>query len=81
MEVETKENSYIPERLEEDDEFEDFEEQGMTLSQPLLWRLSITIDYAKNVNVELDPIQWEDNWDDEQIDDDFCAQLRKELKQ
>ncbi len=36
MEVETKENSYIPERLEEDDEFEDFEEQGMTLSQPLL---------------------------------------------
>ena len=65
MEVETKENSYIPERLEEDDEFEDFEEQ----------------DYAKNVNVELDPIQWEDNWDDEQIDDDFCAQLRKELKQ
>lgn len=81
MEVETKENSYIPERLEEDDEFEDFEEQGMTLSQPLLWRLFITIDYAKNVNVELDPIQWEDNWDDEQIDDDFCAQLRKELKQ
>ena len=81
MEVETKENSYIPERLEEDDEFEDFEEQGITLSQPLLWRLFITIDYAKNVNVELDPIQWEDNWDDEQIDDDFCAQLRKELKQ
>ena len=81
MEVETKENSYIPERLEEDDEFEDFEEQGMTLSQPLFWRLFITIDYAKNVNVELDPIQWEDNWDDEQIDDDFCAQLRKELKQ
>ena len=81
MEVETKENIYIPERLEEDDEFEDFEEQGITLSQPLLWRLFITIDYAKNVNVELDPIQWEDNWDDVQIDDDFCAHLRKELKQ
>jgi len=24
---------------------------------------------------------WQDNWDDEEIDDDFCKQLRAQLKQ
>ncbi|XP_075231638.1 suppressor of exocyst mutations 1 [Lycorma delicatula] len=50
--------------LEEDDEFEEFAAVGWT---------SIEED-ENDVNV------WEDNWDDDNVEDDFNLQLRQELE-
>jgi 26 proteasome complex subunit DSS1 len=51
--------------LEEDDEFEEFE----------------TEDWNENEkDVESEPNLWEDNWDDDNVEDDFTLQLRAELE-
>jgi len=49
--------------LEEDDEFEEFEDE--------VWGTSQEEDEHEE--------QWADDWDDEQVDDDFSNQLRAEL--
>lgn len=49
--------------LEEDDEFEEFEEADWGEVKPALE----------------DAVQWEDNWDDEEDDADFSKRLREEL--
>ncbi|KAJ1652292.1 hypothetical protein IWQ61_007338 [Dispira simplex] len=49
--------------LEEDDEFEEFEVEDWNDAQ----------------EDPLDVNQWEDNWDDDDIEDDFSQQLRAEL--
>lgn len=49
--------------LEEDDEFEEFEEANWGTEKPL----------------PEDAVQWEDNWDDEEDDADFAKRLREEL--
>ncbi|KAJ1973213.1 26S proteasome complex subunit SEM1 [Dimargaris verticillata] len=46
--------------LEEDDEFEEFEAE----------------DWNESEEDQLDVHQWEDNWDDDDIEDDFSQQLR-----
>mmetsp|Transcript_10321 Transcript_10321/g.19838 ORF Transcript_10321/g.19838 Transcript_10321/m.19838 type:complete len:85 (+) Transcript_10321:69-323(+) len=53
----------ITEAIEEDDEFEEFE--------PCRWG-------AHDEDAE-DAQQWQDNWDDDDIEDDFTKNLRAEL--
>mmetsp|Transcript_13543 Transcript_13543/g.18579 ORF Transcript_13543/g.18579 Transcript_13543/m.18579 type:complete len:85 (-) Transcript_13543:477-731(-) len=53
----------VAEAIEEDDEFEEFE--------PCRWD-------AHDEDAE-DVQQWQDNWDDDDIEDDFTKQLREEL--
>ncbi|XP_021950907.1 26S proteasome complex subunit SEM1 [Folsomia candida] len=50
--------------LEEDDEFEEFPSD----------------DYNKNGEDEEEVKVWEDNWDDDNIEDDFSCQLKAELE-
>jgi len=50
--------------LEEDDEFEEFEDE---------WD-------QKESLTEEEKQEWEDDWDDVDIDDDFSAALRAELQ-
>ncbi|OQS05897.1 hypothetical protein THRCLA_20496 [Thraustotheca clavata] len=52
--------------VEEDDEFEEFEEQS--------WGAQME---EKESHIKL---QWQDDWDVDQADDDFCNQLRRELE-
>ncbi|KAK4296508.1 hypothetical protein Pmani_030998 [Petrolisthes manimaculis] len=49
--------------LEEDDEFEEFPAEDWGAAE----------EDAEDINV------WEDNWDDDNIEDDFSQQLRAEL--
>ena len=53
-----------PVLVEEDDEFEEFAEQ----------------DWAGETVEEGVEKQWQEDWDEEDIQDDFCAQLRNELE-
>jgi len=53
------------EAIEQDDEFEEFD--------PCRWD-------AHDEEAE-DAQQWQDNWDDDDIEDDFTQQLRAELTQ
>ncbi|KAK4512162.1 uncharacterized protein ATC70_013405 [Mucor velutinosus] len=50
--------------LEEDDEFEEFAAE----------------DWGENEEDPKDPHFWEDNWDDDDVEDDFSKQLRAELE-
>ncbi|XP_022326036.1 26S proteasome complex subunit SEM1-like [Crassostrea virginica] len=50
--------------LEEDDEFEEFPAEDWTGAD----------EDEEDVNV------WEDNWDDDNVEDDFSLQLRAELE-
>lgn len=50
------------EALEEDDEFEEFED-----------------DWIPEQEDKEDHTLWEDDWDDEDVEEDFSVQLRKEL--
>ena len=54
----------IVDMLEEDDEFEDFAEPNWTASA------------EDGADTQL----WQDDWDDEDIDNEFCQQLRAELQ-
>ncbi|KAH8100936.1 DSS1/SEM1 family-domain-containing protein [Cristinia sonorae] len=62
--------------LEEDDEFEEFAVADWDDSQTNLAHLEGTAPgSAKSKGDKL----WEDNWDDDDIEDDFSVQLRQEL--
>ncbi|XP_055931055.1 26S proteasome complex subunit SEM1-like [Argiope bruennichi] len=50
--------------LEEDDEFEEFPTEDWTAKE----------EDEQDINV------WEDNWDDDNVEDDFSNQLRAELE-
>eukprot|EP00054_Salpingoeca_dolichothecata_P032028 m.265381 g.265381 ORF g.265381 m.265381 type:complete len:76 (+) comp28964_c0_seq1:44-271(+) len=50
--------------LEEDDEFEEFPKE----------------DWDETEEDKDDVAQWEDNWDDDNLEDDFSNQLRAELE-
>ncbi|XP_076437137.1 26S proteasome complex subunit SEM1-like [Babylonia areolata] len=50
--------------LEEDDEFEEFPAE----------------DWAQEEEDEADVNVWEDNWDDDNVEDDFSKQLKVELE-
>lgn len=64
--TETKQKTSKPDLglLEEDDEFEEFPAEDWT---------GVDEDPA-DVNV------WEDNWDDDNVEDDFSVQLKAELE-
>lgn len=49
--------------LEEDDEFEEFEAE----------------DWSEEMEDKEDLTLWDDNWDDDDMEDDFSKQLRVEL--
>ena len=70
-------------RLEEDDLFEEFPVKGKNnLHTSVLWRMFkdyfkkctilVLVDKANEGDVNI----WEDNWDDDDIEDDFSVQLR-----
>ncbi|KAG5644378.1 hypothetical protein DXG03_008606 [Asterophora parasitica] len=62
--------------LEEDDEFEEFEVADWDDSQTDLAHLAgAAPGAAKSGGDKL----WEDNWDDDDIEDEFSTQLRNEL--
>ncbi|KAI0077878.1 hypothetical protein K474DRAFT_1771416 [Panus rudis PR-1116 ss-1] len=62
--------------LEEDDEFEEFEVADWDDAQTDLAHLGgAAPGAAKSGGDKL----WEDNWDDDDIEDDFSVQLRNEL--
>ncbi|KAH9976200.1 DSS1/SEM1 family-domain-containing protein [Lactifluus volemus] len=63
--------------LEEDDEFEEFPVQDWDDSQTDLAHLGgVAPGAAKSEGDKL----WEDNWDDDDIEEEFSAQLRNELQ-
>lgn len=64
--------------LEEDDEFEEFAAEGTSSNHgdKCLWSVSIAIDWAEAEEDKDDSHFWEDNWDDDDIEDDFSKQLR-----
>lgn len=76
--------------LEEDDEFEEFEAEDWDDSEASLNQISTSIkgkaDSANNgqanpgSNGSNDNL-WEDNWDDDDIEDDFSVQLRKAISE
>jgi len=58
----------VSQLIEEDDEFEEFEEED--------WGT----DRLQKNDKQTQDTMWQDNWDDEEIDDDFCKQLRAQLQ-
>ncbi|KAH7100727.1 DSS1/SEM1 family-domain-containing protein [Auriculariales sp. MPI-PUGE-AT-0066] len=62
--------------LEEDDEFEEFPAQDWDNSQTELARLG---NQAGADGQKIQDSLWEDNWDDDDIEEEFAAQLRNEL--
>ncbi|KAI0294414.1 DSS1/SEM1 family-domain-containing protein [Russula brevipes] len=74
-----KEGEQVPHLsvLEEDDEFEEFAVQDWDDSQTDLSHLGgVTPGVAKSEGDKL----WEDNWDDDDIEEEFSVQLRNELE-
>jgi len=59
--------------LEEDDEFEEFAAADWDDSQTDLAQLGSSDQHGGDK-------LWEDNWDDDDIEDDFSVQLRHELE-
>ncbi|EGG21260.1 DSS1/SEM1 family protein [Cavenderia fasciculata] len=58
----------------EDDEFEEFEDNLLSLLMFRFDRLDVTCDDVDTKE------QWEDDWDTEHIDDEFSKQLRQEIE-
>ncbi|KZV83186.1 hypothetical protein EXIGLDRAFT_770598 [Exidia glandulosa HHB12029] len=65
--------------LEEDDEFEEFPVQDWDASETELNRLGKGEQAAGASGQKIADSLWEDNWDDDDIEEDFSAQLRNEL--
>lgn len=80
--------------FEDDDEFEEFETQGM-FKKSHVKCFRFTLKLRRRVDVvffhgvyladwgEQEPEvvqQWEDDWDDDDVNDDFSQQLRAELE-
>lgn len=61
--------------LEEDDDFDEFEIDGIYF---LIFFIFLEWE-DKTASID-DTRLWKNNWEDEDIDDDFIIQLRKELK-
>ncbi len=71
--------------VEEDDEFEEFENEGDLALAPNITFIQSTpvahstlqiVEWKEDEEDEEDVKQWEDDWDDEELDDDFSKQLR-----
>lgn len=78
--------------LEEDDEFEEFPAEGnLTLFTEWSSKIPLTgccfvylpapcTDWTGNKEDEEELSVWEDNWDDDNVEDDFNQQLRAQLE-
>lgn len=69
--------------LEEDDEFEEFPAEGnkSIYSIGILENtISLVPEWADSKDGEDDVNVWEDNWDDDNVEDDFNQQLRAQLE-
>ena len=80
--TQSKENNPAA-KLEEDDEFEDFPSEGISIDPDCAhvadgcaadWTEENTDLMAGNTHL------WEESWDDDDTNDDFSAQLKEELK-
>jgi len=58
------ENAKVDEIVEEDDEFEEFEDEG----------------WMDRKEEQEEKQYWADDWDNDDVDEDFANQLRAELK-
>lgn len=70
--------------LEEDDEFEEFPAEG-NLTKNVFYNQTknnaeslFSIDWAENDSDDEITV-WEDNWDDDNVEDDFNQQLKAQL--
>lgn len=72
--------------LEEDDEFEEFPAEGTQDFVKLLKCVSVyhkfvtLLDFNAVQEDEDDVNVWEDNWDDDNVEDDFNVQLKAHLE-
>ena len=63
--------------LEDDDDFEEFPTEGRLSSRVVIYEESdVTIDWTAADEDAEDTQMWEDNWDDDNVEDDFSTQLR-----
>ncbi len=71
--------------LEEDDEFEEFEDGTNISVHPHASNSEEVLDplaadwKIDDEDVNKEDLDWHDDWDDEDVNDDFAAQLRAEL--
>ncbi|CED84446.1 Uncharacterized conserved protein [Phaffia rhodozyma] len=74
-------NKVVPQlgALEEDDEFEEFAEQDWNPSETSLAHLMSTTGSSDSAPTTTSNL-WEDNWDDDDVEEDFSKQLRAELE-
>lgn len=71
--------------LEEDDEFEEFPAEGLNTrtffsNQQIIECLITSSDWTGTKENEDELNVWEDNWDDDNVEDDFSQQLRAQLE-
>ncbi|KAL7417217.1 DSS1/SEM1 family-domain-containing protein [Mrakia frigida] len=66
--------------LEEDDEFEEFAQQDWDPSESSLAHLSSASTSAAADTAPTTSNLWEDNWDDDDVEEEFSKQLRAELE-
>ena len=69
--------------FEEDDEFEEFPAEGTLTICVQMWcalfRTSTNVDWDEREEDSGDRQLWEDNWDDDNVEDDFSCQLRYDI--
>lgn len=62
--------------LEEDDEFEEFPVEGNLRLCQVICKNYFFLDWTAKDKDEQDISVWEDNWEDDNVEDDFNKQLR-----
>ena len=71
--------------IEEDDEFEEFADEGEGDFVCFLRKHSLKclyhLDWSAEQEDAEDAQQWQEDWDEEEVDDEFCRHLRQELQQ
>jgi 26 proteasome complex subunit DSS1 len=69
--------------IEEDDEFEEFADEGKRRHFVCLLFANFThssLDWGAEQEDAEDAQQWQEDWDEEEVDDEFCRHLRQELQ-
>ena len=63
--------------FEEDDEFEEFPSEGIILINcDVVASSYLLVDWDESGEDSTDKQLWEDNWDDDNVEDEFSCQLR-----
>lgn len=62
--------------LEEDDEFEEFPIESSSVLSLTKILFGFMVDWDVTGEMKLDVEQWEVDWDDDNVDDEFSVQLR-----